>query len=296
MTSPGPRVAANPIPYWVVGSVVNKSREVFEQAYRDISAIGFSAVKVDIPEGMSSAEYKEWLDGYELAPALSNFVGTFDQREDPAEVAERARTFARQQLDMGIDTTMLTARMIPQRLAAPAVGAAFHAGRLEAVINRMAALCEVFRHEGIHPLLHPHVGGWVETEREVRAVLDSIDADLLGFGPDTGHMRWAGMDPASLIRDYRDRVRAIHVKDAFPDFLDGRDTGGRGYFELTGTRRLWAEPGLGVVDFDEVVAAMPDGFRGDYMIEVDVPSVESNVESLRMSFDWAQRALSFATL
>jgi hypothetical protein len=34
-------------------------------------------------------------------------------------------------------------------------------------------------------------------------------------------------------------------------------------------------PGLGVVDFDAVVAAMPEHYCGDYMIEVDVPSVES---------------------
>jgi hypothetical protein len=45
----GPRVAANPIPYWVVGSVVNKSREVFEQAFIDLSGIGFTAVKTDVP-------------------------------------------------------------------------------------------------------------------------------------------------------------------------------------------------------------------------------------------------------
>jgi len=44
--------------------------------------------------------------------------------------------------------------------------------------------------------------------------------------------------------------------DIFPDYLDGRPTNGMGYFELTGTRRVWAEPGLGVIDFDEVVAAM----------------------------------------
>jgi hypothetical protein len=32
------------------------------------------------------------------------------------------------------------------------------------------------------------------------------------------------------------------------------------------------------------------------MIEIDVPSVESRLESHRMSFDWARKALSFAAL
>jgi len=292
----GPRVAANPIPYWVVGNVVNKSREVFEQAFQDFSAIGFSAVKVDVPEGMSTGEYKAWISGYGLAPALSNFVATFTAEEDHDEVIERAKRFARHQLDLGIDTTMLTARMVPRRLAEPAVGADFNAGRLYDVIDRIGEVCSAFKREGVTALLHPHVGGWVETEAEVRQVLDAIEPALLGFGPDTGHMRWAGMDPAALILAYRDRVRAIHIKDVFPDYLDGRPTSGMGYFELTGTRRVWAEPGLGVIDFDEVVAAMPENYRGDYMIEVDVPSVEDRYESHRMSYEWAKAALSFAAL
>jgi inosose dehydratase len=296
MTTSGPRVVANPVPYWVVGSVVNKSREVFEQAFKDFSAIGFSAVKVDIPEGMSAADYRTWIRSYGLAPALSNFAAIFAGEEDRAQVVERAKGFAQQQVELGLHITMLTARMVPSRLADPAVGADFDAGRLGTVIERIAEVCSAFRQEGVTALLHPHVGGWVETESEVRQVLDSIPAEHLGFGPDTGHMRWAGMDPAALIRAYRDRVQAIHIKDVFPDYLDGRPTHGMGYFELTGTQRVWAEPGLGVVDFAQVVAAMPDGYRGDYMIEIDVPSVDSRYESHKMSYDWAKKALSFAAL
>jgi hypothetical protein len=40
----------------VVGSVVNKSREVFEQAFIDLLGIGFTAVKTDVPAGMSTAD------------------------------------------------------------------------------------------------------------------------------------------------------------------------------------------------------------------------------------------------
>lgn len=296
MTTSGPRVVANPVPYWVIGNVVNKSPEVFEQAFKDFSAIGFSAVKVDIPEGMSAADYRCWIDSYGLAPALSNFAAMFAGEEDRAQVIERAKGFAQQQVELGLHITMLTARMVPSRLANPAVGADFDAGRLSTVIERIAEVCSALQQEGVTALMHPHVGGWVETEAEVRQVLDSIAPDLLGFGPDTGHMRWAGMDPAAVIRAYRDRVQAIHIKDVFSDYLDGRPTHGMGYFELTGTQRVWAEPGLGVVDFDQVVAAMPDGYRGDYMIEIDVPSVDSKYESHKMSYDWAKKALSFAAI
>jgi inosose dehydratase len=57
------------------------------------------------------------------------------------------------------------------------------------------------------------------------------------------------------------------------------------------TKRLWAEPGRGVIDFDAVLAAIPDAYDGDFMIEVDEPSVESKRESHRISFEWARRTL-----
>jgi inosose dehydratase len=40
-----------------------------------------------------------------------------------------------------------------------------------------------------------------------------------------------------------------------------------------------------------VLAAIPADYDGDFMIEVDEPSVEFRLESHRMSFEWAQRGL-----
>ena len=52
MTAAGGRIAANPIPYW---SKAGKTREVFDEAFRDFQEIGFTAVKADVPDGMSPA-------------------------------------------------------------------------------------------------------------------------------------------------------------------------------------------------------------------------------------------------
>ena len=38
------------------------------------------------------------------------------------------------------------------------------------------------------------------------------------------------------------------------------------------------------------------GPDGDFMIEIDEPSVESRYESHKMSFDWARQALSFISI
>jgi inosose dehydratase len=98
-----------------------------------------------------------------------------------------------------------------------------------------------------------------------------------------------------MIRRYADRIGGIHIKDCFPDYLDPAGRVGLSYYQVGGTKRLWAEPGHGVVDFDAVVAAMPEGYDGDYMIEIDEPSVESRFDSHQMSYEWARQALGRLT-
>ena len=95
--------------------------------------------------------------------------------------------------------------------------------------------------------------------------------------------RWAG--------EQVDRIGAIHIKDVFPDYLNAGTRQGVSYFAAQSSKRLWAEPGHGVVDFDAVLAAMPGDYDGDYMIEVDEPSVDDRFESMRRSYEWAVRCL-----
>jgi inosose dehydratase len=289
---PRPRVAANPIPYWAAG----KARDAFEEAFADFAAIGFTAVKADIPEGMSVQDYAAWIDGYGLSPALSLFSSPFDETIEIDAEIERARLFAADQVALGLDRTMISSMAVPARMAEPAVGADFSEDRLQLAIENCGIVCQVLQSEGLRPLHHSHVGGVFETEAEITRLLDTLGPEVIGFGPDTGHLRWAGIDPVQLISRYADRIGGIHIKDCFPDYLEPSARVGMGYREVSGTKRLWAEPGRGVVDFDAVVAAMPENYDGDYMIEIDVPSVPSKYDSHKVSFEWAAQALDFARL
>jgi inosose dehydratase len=282
------RIAANPIPYW---NKAGKTREVFAEAFRDFQEIGFTAVKADVPDGMTAAEYADWIAGYGLSPSLSLFSSPFDETVDMAQEIERAKRFAATQVELGLDRTMISSMSVPARMAEPAVGAGFDEGRLARAIDNCGAVCRVLQAEGLRPLHHSHVGGVFETEPELVRLLEDLGADVIGLGPDTGHLRWAGIEPAPFLRRYADLIGGIHIKDCFPDYLAPESRTGMGYAEVTATKRLWAEPGLGVVDFAAVLDAIPAGYDGDFMIEVDEPSVESKLESHRMSFEWARHNL-----
>lgn len=285
------RIAVNPIQYW---AKAGRTTEVLAEAFADLSAIGFTAVKADIPDGMTPAAYVAWLDGFGLAPSVSLFSSAFDETVDIVEESERAKRFAAGQVALGLDRTMVSSVAVPARLERPAVGADFSRSRLDLAIENCGVICQVLQSEGLRPLHHSHVGGVFETEEEIIALLDGLGSDVIGVGADTGHLRWAGVDVAAFLRRYADRVAALHLKDCFPDHLDGR-AGDATYRELSDSKRLWAEPGLGVIDFAAVLAALPADYDGDFMIEVDEPSTPSKRESHQISYDWAQRALATVT-
>jgi inosose dehydratase len=283
-----PRIAANPIPYW---AKAGKSREVFDEAFRDFQEIGFTAVKADVPEGMTAAAYRSWISSYGLEPSLSLFSSAFDETVDPAGEVEKAKRFAAVQVELGLDRTMVSSMARPERIARPAVGAGFDEAKLARAIDMCGQVCRALRAEGLRPLHHSHVGGVFETEYEITRLLDDLGAGVIGAGPDTGHLTWAGADPAAFIARYADRVGGLHIKDCYADLLDPRAREGMSYGEVQDTKRLWAEPGLGVVDLDAVFAALPGDYDGDYMIEVDVPSVATKLESHRLSYEWARRRI-----
>jgi inosose dehydratase len=193
MTRPlGRRLAVNPIPYWSRGGRIDKSPAVFDEAFADFARIGFTAVKADVPDGMSAADYLDWIGSYGLTPALSLFNSPFDETIDITDEVERARKFAATQVELGLDRTMISSMAIAGRMAQSAVGADFNADRLRLTIENCGIICQVLQSEGLRPLHHSHVGGVFETEQEITALLDELGPDVIGFGPDTGHLRWAG--------------------------------------------------------------------------------------------------------
>ncbi|WP_426561305.1 sugar phosphate isomerase/epimerase family protein [Angustibacter sp. McL0619] len=281
------KVAVNPLP-WVLGpDGFDLSPTTVRAAVAGIADAGFTAMHSDVPEQWSAAEYRAVLADHGVRPAPGYFGAYFDVPVDelPALV-EAAKAHAGVQLELGLSEVFLASHLSPERIASPAVGADFDASRLELVIERIALVAGAITAEGLTPCFHPHVGSWIETEHEVRAMLDTIDASVLSFGPDTGHLFWGGSDPAALVGDYADRVGAVHLKDvhrvAAATARDQQDD----YMAATTVEHVWTEPGRGDVDFEAVFAALPATYDGWFVVEVDVPDLPSKEESTAASFRW----------
>jgi len=224
--------------------------------------------------------------GLTLAPGY--FVCRSDGLDGTeAEVLGAAVKIAQQHAQLGLADVGLGMGMSTEapRVLRPAQGHESDKTRLTAVTELIAKISEAMRAEGIRPALHPHVGTWIETEEESRAVLDALGDEELGFLPDTGHLAWAGLDVQAIVSDYAERIPFVHVKDCRLSVAEKGRSEDWDYRRIV-REGLWAEPGRGELPLTDILGALPSTFDGWLMVEVDRPDIADPFECAVVSAKW----------
>ena len=127
-------------------------------------------------------------------------------------------------------------------------------------LDSVQAAAELARSRGFEPAFHHHIGTRVQTPAEIERLLAGTDVGLL---LDTGHLTAAGGDPVACLRDWRDRVGHVHVKDVRLDVLRNArewDEAWRG--------GVFCELGAGEVDLGGFLAEL-GGYSGWLVVEQD---------------------------
>jgi inosose dehydratase len=293
MTISYERIALNPL-QWVAspdGWIDPTLAPPLAERLKVIQDSGIKSLHTDVPAGMSPGQYGRLLADHDLTPAPGYIAALLPDGETARhELFDRASRISEQHAELGVPVVFLAMGMSRDapRVAHPASGHAADPARLEQARDLLAALGEVTRSNGVAAAFHPHVGTWAETEEETRFILDSVPADVLSFGPDIGHLGWAGADNVALVRDYGDRVASMHIKDFRADIAA---QGKQADWDYRATVRagLWAEPGQASVDIAAVLDALPASFGGWLIVEVDRGSLASPEESVVVCGQWARK-------
>jgi inosose dehydratase len=282
-------VGATALPWTFTPTGQAFDESVLLRALSAISAAGFDGLAVEIPPGMAPSTYRGLLQDHNLSPAPGYFSMSADGSMTTEAVVDLARRHAELHLELGLDVSFLATDMSLARIQLPARGAGHDASTFDRIVSLTEAVAGAMTSRGVTPALHQHVGSWIETGDELEAVLEKVPSDLLAFGPDTGHLYWAGIDPQSVVRRHRDRVVAIHLKDVHAAVVDVAAKEDLDYVAAAFAHNLWTEPGRGDVDIPGVIEELKAvNFDGWHIVEVDRPDFADAEESVAYSGKWAR--------
>ena len=267
----------------------------YPQVLREIRDAGFDATMMEVLSTQTLQNYAAMIadaglalaPGYVDVPIPSDHGSRLEKGSfERAHWFDAVRRKAEESNYFGLSTIFIAAEVNQEgiRWQHPAVGYDFSQDRLEEQTEILGEAVDILNAEGIRPGLHNHVGTWIETAEEYEFVLDNIDASRLGVSFDIGHLEWTGISAKDAITKWSDRVQDLHLKDL--DVELARRTRDEG---LTYTRAtdlgLYREPGLGQLDLTGILGALPDGFGGWVIIEVDRASMEP-VASAQQTARW----------
>lgn len=122
------------------------------------------------------------------------------------------------------------------------------------------------KERGVTLCFHPHYGTCVFSQDDIDYMMANTDSNYVSLCIDTAHTTLAGINPADLIRQYKDRLAYMHLKDVDTYALKSAE----GPAKMATFRAL----GHGTVNFPEVKAALEEiGYDGVLCVELDRPEV-----------------------
>lgn len=140
-------------------------------------------------------------------------------------------------------------------------------------VSRVVDRC---RERGYEPTFHHHTATYVEAAWEIDRLLELTD---VGICLDTGHLLLGRGDPVTAVREWRERINHVHLKDAQQVVLDAIVDDSAPVMQIW-ERRAFCRLGTGDVDVDGVLAALHDiGYGGWLVVEQDmIPGADEPVE------------------
>lgn len=233
------------------------------QAMKDIAALGFKGIQLRsniLKEyGTKPEAVKELLKQYNLEfPMFSSGSANINTGDDEA-VIQMHLDHASFVKSVGGKFIQVTNSSRPKE-GVPSQSDLQKYGRILNEIGKRT------RDIGIQTTYHNHMHQLGETPQEVDVILENCDSENVKLLLDVAHYHQGGGDPVKAIRQYQNRIKALHLKDVRPK--GGSDSKAYTFVEL----------GQGKVDLRGVFKVLEEiKFKGWGIIELDaVPEKEKS--------------------
>lgn len=135
-------------------------------------------------------------------------------------------------------------------------------------LERLGALGDWMAERGVRIAFHHHMGTVIERAAEIDRLLEGTP-ESVGLLFDTGHLAFAGDDPAAVSRRWAHRINHVHAKDVRPDVL-ARARAGRWSFLDSVVAGVFTVPGDGGVEFVPALRPLAEaGYAGWLIVEAE---------------------------
>jgi inosose dehydratase len=280
------RLGINPLT-WTIDDLPEVGGETtLETCLTEARAAGFEGVELGCKFPRTAPELRAALAPHGLALVSGWYSANLLQR-DAAEEFESMRPHRELLSALGCDVVVVAettrcihgergTRLSQRPVLAPPDWPRF-AERLEELGARL-------QDAGLALAYHHHMGTVVQTEDEVDRLMDSCD-DAVSLLLDTGHLTFAGGDPARLATRHAARIAHVHCKDVRSAVLArclNRDSS----FLDAVLDGVFTVPGDGCVDYPAVLAPIARaGYAGWLVVEAEQdPAVAPSAEYANLGY------------
>lgn len=285
-SSPGLRGGAGPLPNPLGYAAIAWPDSEFDEALATIARLKFKGVQMlgwvrEAYAGAKTQVLKERLSNLQLQPVTLSCSDIELSPDGPDDEIAELRAYAAFFQRVGGHYLQVTDGGRPDRR--------YSAREIESLGRRMNILGGLAREFGLTLGYHPHFGTLGETREGLSRILDATDPRYVKLIADVGHLTMGGVDPAEVVRTYREFLLFLHFKDVRRDIFElarkNRDL-------VRGKEYHFCEIGTGAVDFPAIIQAFRDTqFDGWVIVEIDGYELRPGgpAESARINKDAAMR-------
>jgi inosose dehydratase len=206
----------------------------FEQVISEMALAGFEGCSVghNFPTDPDQLKASLALRGLQVSEPWASAYFTVNAMEEKSlEEFRRQSAFIKRMGGTDIGLAELGHSVHQRPIDVKANKPVYDDRQWRAMVDGLTRLGEIAAAEGMQLCYHHHMGTGVQSREEINRLLADTDPALVHLLLDTGHLYWAGDDPAALARDHGRRIKHVHLKSVRQSVMEECDARGASFYD-----------------------------------------------------------------